>query len=423
MDNYDKGCKPAEDPFAAALNWIEKSVEKQGLSRNVFEQLKSMAVFAEVAVPVEMDKGNINVFTGYRAQHNDALGPFKGGIRYHPQADPGKVKALAVLMTLKCALMGLPFGGAKGAVICDPLKLSPGEKEKISRGYVRALAPLLGPQRDIPGPDVGTDALVMGWMADEYGRLVGKNCLNATTGKPLELGGSLGRQEATSLGVVCAAREAARVKGKPLNTIRAAVQGCGNVGSGAIRLLHEENCSIVAVGDISGAIYNPGGLDIPALMDHVRETCFVKGFTTAEPVSNSELLTADCDLLIPAALENQITAANAADIKASIVVEAANGPTTLEGGELLREKGILLVPDILANSGGVTVSYFEWVQNNDGFYWDINTVNSRLEKMMVRTFQAVHSFAGEKCGGDLRQAAYCYAIRRIAEAMRCRGRL
>lgn len=423
MENSDKGCRPAENPFAAALNWIEESVEQQGLSRIVFDQLKSMAFFAQVAIPVKMDGGDINVFTGYRVQHNSALGPFKGGIRYHPLADPDNVKALAVLMTLKCALMGLPFGGAKGAVICDPFKLSPGEKERISRGYVRALAPVLGPQRDIPGPDVGTDALVMGWMADEYSSLAGKCCLNATTGKPLELGGSLGRQQATSRGVVCAAREAARAKGIPPDRMRAVVQGCGNVGGGAIRLLHEEGCTVVAVGDISGAIHNPGGLDVPALLEHVHKTGFVKGFAGAEPISEEDLLSIDCDLLMPAALENQITAANAADIRASIVVEAANGPTTVAGGKILKEKGVLLVPDILANSGGVTVSYFEWVQNNEGFYWDIDTINSRLEKMMVQTFQAVHRFAGEKCGGDLRQAAYCYAIRRIAEAMRCRGRL
>lgn len=423
MKNINEECRPPEDPFTAALNWIEGSVAQLALSRVVYEHLKTMACFAEVAIPVEMDDGNIKIFTGYRAQHNNALGPFKGGIRYHPQASPEKVKALAVLMTLKCALMGLPFGGAKGAVICDPFKLSLREKERLSRGYVRALAPLLGPQVDIPGPDLGTDARVMAWMADEYSSLMGKNCLSVATGKPPAMGGSLGRNDATSRGVVCAAREAVRLTGRPFEKTRVAVQGCGNVGGGAARLFYEEGCTVVAVGDISGAVYNPRGLDIPELLAHVQETGLIKGFTGGEALSNSDLLIIDCDLLMPAALENQITAANAAAIKAPIVVEAANGPTTVEGGEILKEKGVLLVPDILANSGGVTVSYFEWVQNNEGFYWDIDTINGRLEEMMVQTFHAVYRFAGEKCARDMRQAAYSYAIQRIAEAMRYRGRL
>lgn len=416
-------CSPQGTPYAAALNWIEKSAEKMSLSRIACDHLKSMASFAEVAIPVEMDDGSIKIFTGYRAQHNNALGPYKGGIRYHPQATPDSVKALAVLMTLKCALIGIPFGGAKGAVVCDPCKLSLKEKERLSRGYLRALSPLLGPQVDIPGPDMGTDARVMAWMADEYSRLAGKSCLNATTGKPVKLGGSLGRNEATSRGVVSAAREAVRVTGRPFEDTRVIVQGCGNVGSGAIKLFYEEGCSVVAVGDISGAIHNPEGIDIPALLTHVQETGFIEGYGGGRPLSKGELLTADCDLLVPAALENQINAANAAAIKASIVVEAANSPTTPEGGEILKKKGVLLVPDILANSGGVTVSYFEWVQNNEGFYWDLETINNRLEEMMVQTFYAVHRFAGEECDGDMRQAAYCYAIRRITEAMQLRGRL
>ncbi len=423
MRNSFEGCIIPEHPYATALNWIEESAKQMDLSTVILDRLKSMALFAEVAIPVEMDDGSIRNFTGYRAQHNNALGPFKGGIRYHPQTTPEKVKTLAVLMTLKCALMGLPFGGAKGAVLCDPFELSLREKERLSRGYIRALAPLLGPQVDIPGPDMGTDARVMAWMADEYSMLMGKNFSNATTGKPIELGGSLGRKEATSLGLICAAREAVRLTGKPFEKTRVVIQGCGNVGSGAAKLFYEGGCTVVAVCDITGAIYNHGGIDIPALLAHVEETGFIEGFSGGQPLSKDEVLTIDCDLLMPAALENQITAANAAAIKASIVVEAANGPTTAEGGEILKEKGVLLVPDILANSGGVTVSYFEWVQNNEGFYWDLNTINGRLKTMMAQTFQAVHRFAGEKCGGDLRQAAYCYAIGRIARAMQFRGSL
>lgn len=419
--NNDKA-KEKGDSFGAAGRWIKESVERLNLSPFVYEHLGKPMRHIEVSIPVKMDDGKVEVFTGYRTQHCDVLGPFKGGIRFHPEVTAEKVKALSTLMTLKCSLVGVPFGGGKGGVACDPLALSMQEKERLSRGYIRALGSFLGPDVDVPAPDLFTDAQVMAWMVDEYNLLARKQSLGVLTGKPVEIGGSVGRADATSRGCVIIAREAAKLCDICLKEASIAIQGCGNVGGHAARILNELGCKIVAMSDISGGVYNQQGLDIPALLKHVRENGVIKGFSGGEVVTNDELIMMECDILIPAALENQINVSNADKIKAKLVVEAANGPTTPEAEQILKEKNILLVPDILANSGGVTVSYFEWVQNNQGYYWDIETVNKRLEKMMVEAFHGVHVFGLDKWKeGNMRTAAYGYAVLRLAEAMRYRG--
>lgn len=411
-----------ENTLTATRRLIKESVERLKLSPVVYDYLKVPMRFVEVAIPVEMDNGTTEVFTGYRSQHNNVLGPFKGGIRYHPEVTPDSIKALSMWMTLKCSLVGVPFGGGKGAVVCDPLSMSEREKERLSRAYIRSLGSLLGPEIDIPAPDVFTDAQIMAWMADEFSNIRQVPSFGVVTGKPLAVGGCVGRKEATARGCFFVAREAARAINLPFTKVRIAIQGFGNVGGNAAKLFADEGCSVVAVSDINGGIYNPEGLDVCALMKHVEKTGFLKSFAGAESITNQELLSLDCDILLPAAIENQITCANAADVKAKIVVEGANGPTTPDADRILKEKGILLVPDILANSGGVTVSYFEWVQNNYGFRWDLATVNKRLEDKMVEAFRLVYNFTQDNCAGlDMRAGAYMFAIQRVAEAMHCRG--
>ena len=411
-----------ENTLTATRRLIRESVERLKLSPVVYEYLKVPMRFVEVSIPVEMDSGTTEVFTGYRSQHNNVLGPFKGGILYHPEVTPDSVKALSMWMTLKCSLVGVPFGGAKGAVVCDPLSMSVKEKERLSRAYIRSLGSILGPETDIPAPDVFTDAMVMAWMADEYSTIKQEPSFGVVTGKPLAVGGCVGRKEATGRGCFYVAREAARAINLPFGKARIVIQGSGNVGGNAAKLFAEEGCSVIALSDISGGVYNPEGLDVCALMKHVAETGFVKGFSGAEPITNQELFALDCDILVPAAIENQITCDNAADVKAKSVVEGANGPTTPDGDRILKVKGVLLVPDILANAGGVTVSYFEWVQNNYGFRWDAATVNKRLEDKMVEAFRLVYSFTEDNCDGmDMRTGAYMFAIQRVAEAMHYRG--
>jgi len=421
MKTEDLSCR-TENTLTATCSLIRESVERLNLSPTVYEYLKVPMRFVEVAIPVEMADGSTRVFTGYRSQHNNVLGPFKGGIRFHPESNPDEVKALSMWMTLKCALVGVPFGGGKGAVVCDPRRLTLKEKERISRGYVRAMGNVLGPETDIPAPDVYTDAQVMAWMADEHTLIMQKPSFGVVTGKPIPVGGCVGREEATSRGCVFAAREAARALSIPLKGCRIAIQGAGNVGGHAALLLQAEGCTVIAITDSRSGIYNPAGLDAKAVMAHKKATGSLEQFPGAEPITNAELLELDCDILIPAALENQITCDNAGKVKAKIVVEGANGPTTPDGDRILKENDVLLVPDILANSGGVTVSYFEWVQNNYGFRWDAATVNSRLEGKMVEAFQMVYSFTRQNCTKlDMRTGAYMYAIQRLAEAMRYRG--
>lgn len=414
--------KKKEDSFGAAERRVRESVEQLQLSPVVYEFLKKPMRFVEAAIPVKMDHGGVELFTGFRAQHNNVLGPFKGGIRFHPGVTAESVKALSLLMTLKCALIGVPFGGGKGGVSCNSLEMSAAEKERVSRGYIRAFVDLIGPEIDIPAPDLFTDAQVMGWMVDEYCALTGKYIPGVLTGKPVEVGGSVGRKEATSRGCVCVAREAAKLSGISLEGATVVIQGCGNVGGQAAQFFSELGCRVISICDISGGLYCAEGLAVPDLLGHVQETGLIEGFAGGEKIAGEELLTMECDILVPAAMENQLTAANAPEIKARLVVEAANAPTTPEAEQLLRERGITLVPDILANSGGVTVSYFEWIQNNQGFYWDLETVNRRLEKMMVEAFHTVHRFNREICPeGTMREAAYGYAVQRLAEAMRLRG--
>lgn len=414
--------KKEDNVLTATLAMIRQSVELAELSDDVYEHLKTPMRFVEVAIPVEMDDGSTKVFTGYRSQHNNVFGPYKGGLRYHPQVTTDSIKALSMWMTLKCSLVGVPFGGGKGAIVCDSLLMSMKERERMTRSYVRALGSILGPETDIPAPDVATDAQVMAWMADEYSNIMREPSFGVVTGKPLAVGGCVGRNEATGRGCFFVAREAAQAFKMPLEKSRIAIQGFGNVGSNAAILFADEGCPIVAVSDVSGGIYNEKGVDISKLIEHVERTGFVKGFTGGDVITNEELLSTECDILIPAALENQITSSNANNIKAKIVVEAANGPTTPDADQILKDRNILVVPDILANSGGVTVSYFEWVQNNYGFRWDLETVNRRLEEKMVEAFKMVYSFYCERCvGSDMRTGAYMYSIQRLAEAMQYRG--
>ena len=414
--------KKEDNVLVATLAAMKQAVELAELSPEVYEHLKIPMRFVEVAVPVEMDDGSTRVFTGYRCQHNNVFGPYKGGIRYHPDVTTDSIKALSMCMTLKCSLVGVPFGGGKGAIVCDSQKLTVKERERMTRSYVRALGSILGPETDIPAPDVFTDAQVMAWIADEYSSNMREPSFGVVTGKPLAVGGCVGRNEATGRGVFFVAREAAKAFNIPFEKARIAIQGFGNVGSNAAKLFVDSGCSVVAVSDVSGGVYNENGLDVCKLIEHVEKTGFVKGFPESQEITNLELLAMDCDILVPAALENQITSSNAADVKAKIVVEGANGPTTPEADQILKDNNILVVPDILANSGGVTVSYFEWVQNNYGFRWDLATVNRRLEEKMSDAFKMVYNYYCEKCvDSDMRTGAYMYSIKRLAEAMQYRG--
>jgi glutamate dehydrogenase len=408
--------------FEIVKNLIDTSVKKLNLSKSVYEILSEPQRVLTVTIPVQMDDGSVKVFTGYRSQHNNALGPYKGGIRFHHDVNLDEVKALSTWMTLKCAVANVPYGGGKGGVIVNPKTLSQGELERLSRGYIRAIAPVIGADLDIPAPDVGTNGQVMGWMMDEFARIRGYNEFGVITGKPVIVGGSLGRVEATSRGCVFVIREAARVTGLKLKEATVVVQGFGNVGSIAARLLQQEDgCRVLAVSDSTGGIYNPNGLDIAAVEEHKARTGSVKGFPGSKEISNEELLALECDILVPAALENQITDKNAGKIKAKIVAEGANGPTTPEADRILAERKILVLPDVLANAGGVTVSYFEWVQNQYGYYWSEEEVNNRLERKMVEAFNNVFSLYSKRKDVDMRGAAYMVAIERISEGMRMRG--
>ncbi len=399
---------------------VEKAAAAMHLDPQVKELLREPVRTLTVSVPVKMDNGTVKVFQGFRCQHNDVLGPFKGGIRFHPEADEDEVKALAALMTYKCSVVGLPFGGAKGGVLCDPSELSTAELERLSRGFIRAIAPIIGPDRDIPAPDINTNAKTMGWFVDEYAQIQGAYRPGIVTGKPLALGGSKGRTEATGRGVMYVVREAARAFGLDLEGATVAIQGFGNVGSYTAKNLHDLGCKIIAIADIFGGVYNPDGIDPYPLKEYEQETRSVKGFSDTNPISNEELLALECDILIPAALGNQITKENAANVRSKWVVEAANGPTTPEADVILSQKGILVVPDILANAGGVTASYFEWVQNNYNYYWPEEEIDNRLEQVMTQAFWEVYGAYKEK-DITLRIAAYIVALGRLEEAMRARG--
>ncbi len=398
---------------------IKEALEKLGYQESMYELLKEPLRVLTVRIPVRMDNGEVKVFTGYRAQHNDAVGPTKGGIRFHPEVTEDEVKALSIWMSLKAGIVDLPYGGGKGGIICDPREMSFRELERLSRGYVRAVSQIVGPTKDIPAPDVFTNSQIMAWMMDEYSRIREFDSPGFITGKPIALGGSHGRETATAKGVTICIREALKRRGIQLEGARVVVQGFGNAGSYLSKFMHDAGAKVVGISDAYGALYDPNGLDIDYLLD--RRDSFgtvTKLFTNT--ISNKELLELECDILVPAAIENQITANNAYNIKAQIVVEAANGPTTLEATKILTERGILLVPDVLASAGGVTVSYFEWVQNNQGYYWSEEEVEEKLEKVMVKAFENVYSLSQTR-RVDMRLAAYMVGARKMAEASRFRG--
>jgi glutamate dehydrogenase (NAD(P)+) len=373
-----------------------------------------------VSCPIKMDDGRIQVFTGYRAQHNNARGPFKGGLRYDPGVNMDEVMALAMLQTWKNALVDLPYGGAKGGVVCDPRKLSLGEKERLTRRFTSELLPIIGPQHDIPAPDAGTDAQVMSWVLDTYSMMVGYQALGVVTGKPVALGGSVGREEATGRGIMNILRKFLATQNKQFTGTRIAIQGFGNVGANAARLLEERGATIVAISAKEGGIYRDSGVDIESALLYYRERGELTDFPGGDAISNEELLVCDCEVLIPAAMENTVDTDVAPHVKARIVCEGANGPVTPDADEILRDNGVTVLPDILANAGGVTVSYFEWVQGLDNFFWDIKRVQDELQRVMEKAFDEVNAKA-DQADCDYRTAAYTIAISRVAEACRLKG--
>jgi glutamate dehydrogenase len=398
---------------------IKEALEKLGYPQEVYELLKEPIRMMTVKIPIRMDDGTVKIFTGYRAQHNDAVGPTKGGIRFHPNVTENEVKALSIWMSLKCGIVDLPYGGGKGGIICDPREMSFRELERLSRGYVRAISQIVGPTKDIPAPDVFTNSQIMAWMMDEYSRIDEFNSPGFITGKPLVLGGSHGRETATAKGVTICIREAAKRKGVDIKGARVVVQGFGNAGSFLAKFMHDAGAKVVGISDAYGALHDPNGLDIDYLLDR-RDSFGTVTKLFNDTITNKELLELECDILVPAAIENQITEENAANIKAKIVVEAANGPTTLEATKILTDRGILLVPDVLASAGGVTVSYFEWVQNNQGYYWTEEEVEERLEKVMIKSFTSIYETSQIR-KVNMRLAAYMVGVRKMAEASRFRG--
>lgn len=407
-------------PYQLACEQLEHVAEVMNLDSNMYELLRYPKRELTVHFPVQMDDGHIKVFTGYRVQHNITRGPAKGGIRYHPNVTLDEVKALAMWMTWKCAVVGLPFGGAKGGVTCDPKNMSQNELEHMTRRFTAELSILIGPESDIPAPDVYTNSQTMAWIMDTYSMHSGHSVPAVTTGKPIGVGGSEGRYEATGRGCMIAAREAAGYKNLSLDSLRVAVQGSGNVGAIAAKLLQDAGCRIVAISDSKGGLHNAKGLNVTQVLEAKRQTGYLDSEGAADKVSNEELLTLDCDILIPAALEGQITAENADKIQAKIIVEGANGPTTHEANHILDDRGIFVVPDILANAGGVTVSYFEWVQGLQSFFWQESDINERLNEILVKAFKEVSANA-EKYSVDMRTAAYILAVNRVAEATTLRG--
>ncbi|TWT24423.1 Glu/Leu/Phe/Val dehydrogenase [Planomicrobium sp. CPCC 101110] len=405
--------------LTSTQNVIKTALDKLGYEESVYELLKEPMRILEVRIPVKMDDGKTKVFTGFRAQHNDAVGPTKGGIRFHPEVNREEVMALSMWMTLKCGIVELPYGGAKGGIICDPREMSMREIEQLSRGYVRAISQIVGPNKDIPAPDVFTNSQIMAWMFDEYSKIDEFNSPGFITGKPIVLGGSQGRDKATAQGVTICIYEAAKKRGLDIKDARVVIQGFGNAGSFLAKILYDAGAKIVGISDAYGALHDPNGLDIEYLLDR-RDSFGTVTTLFDNKITNKELFELDCDILVPAAISNQITAENAADIKASIVVEAANGPTTAEATKILTERGVLLVPDVLASAGGVTVSYFEWVQNNQGYYWTPEEVDEKLTKKLVDAFENVYNVATTR-NIDMRLAAYMVGARRTAEASRFRG--
>ena len=416
----DASLEEAVSAWQVALQQYDRAADKLELGATVRDVLRHAKREVTVHFPVQLDDGSIRVFTGFRVWHNVTRGPAKGGIRYHPRTDIDEVRALAMWMTWKCACVKIPYGGAKGGVTCDPKALSARELERLTRRFTTEIADMIGPDSDIPAPDVNTNAQVMAWMMDTYSMHHGYSVTGVVTGKPVSIGGSEGRQEATGRGVVYTIQEAAKVVDLDLRSARIVVQGFGNVGEGAARFINELGARVIAVSDTRGGVFDGDGLDLALVTRHKQETGSVVGAPRTRPITNAELLELDCDVLIPAAMEGVITERNAPRVHARIVAEAANGPTTPEADDLLRERGIMVIPDILCNAGGVTVSYFEWVQDREEFFWTIDEINARLRRVMVRSFEDVHHTAVEH-DTDLRLAAYMLAVSRVAEATLTRG--
>ncbi|HWH02306.1 MAG TPA: Glu/Leu/Phe/Val dehydrogenase [Gemmatimonadales bacterium] len=409
-----------ENPFEAMMERFDHAAKLLNLDPGLYKILRHPEKQLIVSVPVLRDNGEVEVYTGYRVLYNTSRGPAKGGIRFDLNVTLDEVKALAAWMTWKCAVVNIPFGGAKGGVICDPTTMSMAELERVTRRYTSGIIDVLGPDSDVPAPDVNTNERVMAWIMDTYSMHKRHTVTAVVTGKPVEMGGSLGRREATGRGCMFVTREALKRLGIPMNQARVAVMGFGNVGSISADLLAKEGATIVAVSDKSGGLINPKGLDVPDLIQWVREHRQLAGYPKAEAITNEQLITCDCDVLVPAALENVITSKNAPKIKAKIICEGANGPTTPGADKILQDKGIFVIPDILANAGGVTVSYFEWVQDRGGYFWDEATVNSRLEQIMVKSFNDVVALA-DKHKVNTRIAAYMLSIDRVAAMHRLRG--
>jgi len=402
------------------MSRFDRAAELLDLEPGLYKVLRHPEKQIIVSVPTLMDNGEVEVFTGYRVLYNTSRGPAKGGIRFDLQVTLEEVKALAAWMTWKCAVVNLPFGGAKGGVVCDPFKLSAGELERLTRRYTAGIIATLGPDSDVPAPDVNTNERVMAWVMDTYSMHMRHTVTAVVTGKPVEMGGSLGRREATGRGCMIVTKEALKHLGMPVQGTTVAVQGFGNVGSIAAQLLEKEGCKIVAISDKSGGYYNKAGIDLAGAFTHIKQHRGLEGFRGGDQISNEDLLTLDVDVLLPAALENVITSKNASKVRARIICEGANGPTTAGADSVLDEKGIFVIPDILANAGGVTVSYFEWVQDRGGYFWDEQTVNNRLTEIMTRSFTDVLQLSRQH-RVNMRTAAYMLSISRVATVHRLRG--
>jgi glutamate dehydrogenase (NAD(P)+) len=409
-----------DNPFEAMMQRFDRAAELLNLEAGIYRILRHPEKQIITSIPVAMDNGDVEVFTGYRVLYNTSRGPAKGGIRFDLNVTLDEVTALAAWMTWKCAVVDIPFGGAKGGVVCDPFRLSNLELERLTRRYTASILEVLGPESDVPAPDVNTNEQVMAWIMDTYSMHKRHTVTAVVTGKPIIMGGSRGRKDATGRGVMIVVKEALRELGLPLNGTRVVVQGFGNVGSVAARLLAEAGCTIVGISDKTGGIYNPTGVYVSEALDYIRENRFLEGFPGGEALTNEELLEVDCEVLVPAALENVITRKNAPRIRARIIAEGANGPTTAFADAILDEQGVFVIPDILANAGGVTVSYFEWVQNREGYYWSEEVVNERLTDVMVRAFQTVLRYSREH-SVNMRTAAYMLSMDRVAAVHRLRG--
>jgi len=409
-----------EDPYELARRQLRQVGRTFGIDPSLINVLEQCKKSVEVSVPVQMDDGSLNVYNGYRVTHNIARGPSKGGIRYHPDVTRDEVKALAMWMTWKCALMGLPFGGAKGGVVVDPKQLSRRELERLTRRFTSEIINEIGPEKDIPAPDVGTDASVMAWIFDTYSMNKGHSVLGVVTGKPLAIGGSLGREEATARGSLYCIEEVLREESRSIEGLRVAVQGAGNVGAHLARMLHGGGATVIAISDSRGGILDGDGLDIPAALAAKAETGSFEGFRDADAITNDELLVLACDVLAPCALEQVIHAGNAGQVKARIVCEGANGPVTPSADEILEDRGVLVLPDVLANAGGVVVSYFEWVQGLQEYFWKEEQVNARLNDIVTRAFRETWE-TREQHETSMRMAAYGIAVQRVSEATVTRG--